>query len=226
MKLKKKSGLMGAIIALSCASLVSVGFASWVISQGDSKTVDGSIQVDTVKDDRHLLTVTPTTGATIVFAAPAGASAGAWLRSDNAKTEQLEAEFTITVTNVAADADESILGFSLKSGTIDGNVFTEDASNAGYKKAYSEGLVADLPSPVYSNTSVTNNVLTTTLTLTFDWGDDFDNNNPYDYYNAQTYTSDLGDEALAQLELLEDCLTGISYRMVISVDSTVPGAEA
>ena len=43
MKLKKKSGLMGAVIALSAASLVSVGFASWVITQGDTKTSEGSI---------------------------------------------------------------------------------------------------------------------------------------------------------------------------------------
>ena len=49
MKLKKKSGLMGAVIALSAASLVSVGFASWVISQGDQKQIDGTVFVEKIE---------------------------------------------------------------------------------------------------------------------------------------------------------------------------------
>ena len=49
MKLKKKSGLMGAVIALSAASLVSVGFASWVISQGETESFAGTITVDDVQ---------------------------------------------------------------------------------------------------------------------------------------------------------------------------------
>ncbi len=33
---------------LSCAGLISVGFASWIISQGDSKTASGNINADDV----------------------------------------------------------------------------------------------------------------------------------------------------------------------------------
>ena len=58
MKLKKKSGLISAVIALSCASIVSVGFASWVISQGDEKTVNGSISVDTVTTQAYSISFT------------------------------------------------------------------------------------------------------------------------------------------------------------------------
>ena len=56
MKLKRKSGLIGAVIALSAASLVSVGFASWVISQGAKETISGTIAVDNVTDKSYEFT--------------------------------------------------------------------------------------------------------------------------------------------------------------------------
>lgn len=63
MKLKKKSGLMGAVIALSAASLISVGFASWVISQGDEVTINGTIAVDNVVQNNYSFSDWGSTGA-------------------------------------------------------------------------------------------------------------------------------------------------------------------
>ena len=51
---KKRFNHVGmAVLAmfLSCAGLVSVGFASWIISQGDSATASGTIGADEVNSN-------------------------------------------------------------------------------------------------------------------------------------------------------------------------------
>ena len=53
MKLKRKNGLTVGIIALSAVAITSVGFASWVISAGDTKSVAGNIEVDDVSTSNH-----------------------------------------------------------------------------------------------------------------------------------------------------------------------------
>lgn len=55
-KTNKKSGIIAAVVGLSAVSLVSVGFASWVMSGGDSAAItDGQISVETVDDKRFLI---------------------------------------------------------------------------------------------------------------------------------------------------------------------------
>ena len=46
------------IVALSAVALTASGFAAWVISGKDSQTAEGNIQVDTVENNNHALTVT------------------------------------------------------------------------------------------------------------------------------------------------------------------------
>ena len=125
MKLKKKSGLMGAVIALSAASLVSVGFASWVISQGDDITAEGTILVDKVENRIHLIDdensgwLTALDGSIdnsknkIVYGASDDALASEdWLQNDgkldgtgaeNSSKMVLKAWYKIKVTNVTDD---------------------------------------------------------------------------------------------------------------------------
>ena len=54
-KTNKKSGIIAAVVGLSAVSLVSVGFASWVMSGGDTQTLDGQISVETVDDQRFVI---------------------------------------------------------------------------------------------------------------------------------------------------------------------------
>ena len=124
MKLKKKSGLISAVIALSCASLVSVGFASWVISQGDSEVVQGTILVDDVSDQSHELTVDSTGVNPIAFKADAATAGKGWLTSTDTGVN-LTAVYNITVTNL--DSSSKITA-SLKSGHMDGSTFVEDSN--------------------------------------------------------------------------------------------------
>ena len=225
MKLKKKSGLIGAVVALSCASLVSVGFAAWVISQGDTKTIDGNIVVDTVENREHTISFTPTSGTSINFTRPETPSATtySWLSETTSNYENLVATYNVSVANVDGTAAAAKAQFSatLQSGTVSGNTFTEDAANAGYNAAVTATYVAALPTPVVADGSVSNGTWSTTVTITFAWGAYFGNQNPYYFYNAHK-ASDVksGEVTYAQdantaLTALNSALNGISYRLTL-----------
>ena len=225
MKLKKKSGLIGAIVALSCASLISVGFASWVITQDASEEVKGNIYVDTVQNNAHVMTVSPTSGAQINFTRPESPTATtySWLSETTSNYEQLSASFTVTVTNVAdAATGKAHLSASLVSGKISGDVFTQDETGQGYLGAVAANYVIALPVPTVADGSVTSNVYTTTVSFTLGWGTYFGSQNPYYFYNAHqaneekssglTYAAD----ADAALTALNTFLDGVSYKLTLS----------
>ena len=227
MKLKKKSGLISAVIALSCASIVSVGFASWVISQGDAKTVDGSIVVDTVQTKAHTITVTPTTGTQICFTrpeTPSPAPTYSWLSETTSNYENLVASFSVSVANWDDTAANAKAKFSatLQSGTVSGENFTPDAANAGYNAAVTATYVAALPTPVVGDGTVADGAWSTTVTVTFAWGAYFGGQNPYYFYNAhqaseiKTGTTTYAQDANTALTALNDALAGISYRLSLS----------
>ena len=218
MKLKKKSGLISAVIALSCASIVSVGFASWVISQGDEETVQGTILVDEVSDQSHVLTVSSTGVNPIAFKANATTAGKGWLTAD-AAGENLVASYGITVTNLT---DASKISATVKAGKVVDGAFVEDASSAGYLKANSEGLVGALPTPAITGSS-TDGTFSGSVALTFTWGSHFGGDNPMDFYNGfeaddeittgVTYAAD----ASAKLNLLKTDLTDVVYQLKIVV---------
>lgn len=235
MKLKKKSGLMGAVIALSAASLVSVGFASWVISQGDIETVDGQIIVDTVSNQSHDVSYTGTP-SDIVFGHPSTMNASnEWLSNNDAsKVESLVTTFNVKITNVSASQTVQASWFTLQAGTLSGETFTPETTvgATGYLKAASENLVAALPSPVFGSITYTAATggdanlkdMEFSVTYTFGWGSAFGGENPqnpYDYYNAQSYTSVLGAEATTNLTNLYNYLNGVSYRVTIDVPANI-----
>ena len=219
MKLKKKSGLISAVIALSCASIVSVGFASWVISQGDDETVQGQILVDEVVDGSHVLTVNASGVNPIAFKANKLTAGKGWLTADPVG-ENLSAVYNITVTNLDSN---SKISATLKSGHMDGTTFVEDTASTGYLKAYADGLVGQLPTPVIATGSANGTSWETTVSLTFTWGSHFGGANPMDYYNdfeadaeistGVTYAAD----ASEKLNLLKTDLTDVVYQLKIEV---------
>ena len=220
MKLKKKSGLISAVIALSCASIVSVGFASWVISQGDDETVQGQILVDEVVDGSHVLTVDATGVNPIAFKANKLTAGKGWLTAD-AVGENLSAVYNITVTNLS---DAAKIHASLKAGHLESSSFVEDASSVGYGKANSEGLVGALPTPAI-DVSASGSNMVGTVTLTFTWGSHFSGSNPMDFYNANEADDEISSgvsyasDASTQLNLLKNDLTGVYYQLLIEVDA-------
>ena len=245
MKLKKKSGLMGAVIALSAASLVSVGFASWVISQGDTIVADGTILVDNVDNQNHEILddqsgwVSSKNGGTInndlnkiVYGASADAlSSTGWLKNDGklqgSETQSsaavLTAWYMIKVNNVKATD---------KYGDIIQSVTFEEPAN--YETARTAGYVGAFPTPkAYiageeaSSTSVVGADGLIVFEFNFTWGSLTNNGDPFAYWNAKTITvgETEGDYPTANARAtaaanyfagLQTALTGVTYSCTIT----------
>lgn len=234
MKLKKKSGLMGAVIALSAASLVSVGFASWVISQGDTKAVTGSILTDEVDNQIHRLSLAwfEMPGATSATLSDIAAGeqvngpvvqygwahdegnniiATPWLTND-ALVEKLHFKLEVTVTNV----DNSVL-------VKDVLTVSPITASAGYTTALGHELVGALPTArLVLDEGKTADTQTfdangkASYLIDFAWGEHFDGKNPYDFYNAQAVNSDLADDANDSLDQLHSDLADVVYNLTVT----------
>lgn len=226
MKLKKKSGLMGAVIALSAASLVSVGFASWVISQGDSKDASGTIIVDNVDNQVHQLTLTWVTdadGATplgsnpqVIFGHPATMNISeAWLtNNDNTKVEALTFYLKVECTNVdSSTAISSVIENDPVVTSTGGGTVSE--GKTGYAGALTDTLVAALPTASKSATNFDANG-SFVYTIEFDWGALFGGDNPYVHYNANLSATPAEKEAAATaLTNLNTYLTGATFGLTV-----------
>ena len=226
MKLKKKSGLIGAIIALSAASLVSVGFASWVISQGDTKDVSGTIIADDVDNQVHQLTltwVTDSTGATplgsnpqVVYGHPAEMEiANAWLTNDGgaAKLEALTFYLKVECTNVddnvaiSSVIENAPVVTSTGGGTVD--------TKTGYAGALADNLVQALPTASTESTNFSADG-SFVYKIEFKWGSTFGNVNPYNYYNGlESVTPSQKEAAATALSNLNTYLTGATFALTV-----------
>jgi hypothetical protein len=247
MKLKKKSGLMGAVIALSAASLVSVGFASWVISQGDEVVATGTIAVDNVVQNNYSFSdwtngtlsnkaFTLADSQRIVYGADEfDTSVGtnyAWLSNSGSlkdtevsSDENLEASFTFKVkaneTYVGTDATEASASLAL---------------NDGY--GYSVSVSAIAPSKTWDTTAGTNDKQLLgalqqptlaysggvfTCTINFSWGSYFTVGskivNPMTYFNSKNpaEVSGIETEAYNVLNAIDTYLTGMTYSITLSI---------
>lgn len=218
MNLKKKSGLISAVIVLSCASIVSVGFASWVITQGDEKSVSGTMVADTVDNQTHTLTlawVTDATGAealgsnpVVTYGHPATMNAtNAWLTNQGGPVENLVFYLKVSCTNVT-------------SSTAISSVIATDptvvATAGNYASAASANLVAALPQATKTATNFDANG-SFVYTITFGWGTAFGSQNPYNYYNDGVKTAaSHGAEASEKLGNLNTYLTSAAFSITVT----------
>ena len=217
MKLKKKSGLISAVIVLSCASIVSVGFASWVISQGDEKVVSGTMIADTVSNQAHTLTLQWVTDATgsealsgnpvVTFGRPATMNASnAWLTNPDGPVEKLVFYLKVTCTNVnASNTIASVIGTDP----------TVVATAGNYASAVSANLVTALPTATKTAANFDANG-SFVYTITFGWGSAFGGVNPYNYYNDGSKTAaDYGAEAQTKLSNLNSYLEDAAFSITV-----------
>ena len=177
MKLKKKSGLIGLISVLAGVSVVSVGFAAWVVSAGDTQTLDGEIHVETMEDERHTISGLSASLAHVKYGAPGAAVSttvtGQVLSYRNVaatEVENLDIEFSFKVRNLSTA--KYTITLAPKSGEGTGSVwYNADAAEAnkfkttetegytkltGYEAAYTRGYVGELPAYNSATSSATN----------------------------------------------------------------------
>ena len=176
---KRTIALMLSVLAVMM--LVGVGFATWVISQGDSSSAQANIVVDTVTDERVYASaaVAPGSKDSFIFGYDdSDVPTYDWLSNDDDTKEQnLTVTFRVTVkdreNNPVDDATVVPTLQILKPGA------TPDA----------DPVAVTLPdwivTPVLTQANIVNNHDGTyDLTVTFAWAAALNNSNPYQYFNG------------------------------------------
>jgi hypothetical protein len=222
MKNKNKKIIVTAT-ALGLVALVSTGFASWVISGGDTKIIDGSISVETVNDNSRVLTVTPTDSdkTTLSFGATNTKYESPWLTTKNGTAECKSVTYTVTCTNYDANAIVKPVVKYVKDSTEYDKISALYTTDKNFS-TYINDITAE-----YGDWSVNDSTKTgtTTLTVSYTWGSAFilkeadGSLNPYDYYNSQAYTADLGTEASTRLTNIYNALNGVSFKVTCAVNA-------
>lgn len=194
-----KGSITLGIASLSLLSLASIGFATWVISGGDTKTAEGTITVDTVNNNLHSITVGDWTTKTtdnrgkIYFGKDKTIlnSTSAWLSNDSTETAVLENSLTVTVANAYDDSDNLVTG-----ATPTATLSIPDTTSSGkYTGAVTNKVVGALPTQnastdteddkygtiVVSSATKKETSAEFTITITFKWGSAFGGVNPAQY---------------------------------------------
>jgi hypothetical protein len=239
----KKNGIIAAVVALSGVSLVSVGFASWIISGGDTANVEGNIQADQATDKRFLIQLHDDYKTAdskvkfvnnIVYGPKTETTTYTWLTYDGSLTENLSATAKFWVANIEdGTAQDSTNKNILKKGTesivkMYALSIDSDHTAAFNKEVDSKRLFGALPTPELTvNRSVTKSdfgdsltYYEVTATVTFTWGAYFGGNNPYKYFNNQAYTTELGTTAKTVLDFVY-ALNGAKYTTTIKTGSLI-----
>ena len=241
-KTNKKSGIIAAVVGLSAVSLVSIGFASWVMSGGDTATVDGQIQVETVEDNRFIIYKTAdntnahrvlidygndvkgTAASKISFGIDDTSNiTGAWLTasSTGAKYENLTATVSFYVANLQKTQT-----------TVPSATLAVTSNTANWASAVTKEYVAAAPTTLtcaigddtFTEASLTYRQVT--AEIEFAWGEFFtyqdDVVNPYVFYNHKTYDAATSSAAKVVLQEIETLLTGVNF--TVTLTTTVPNA--
>ena len=233
MKLKKKSGLISAVIALSCASLVSVGFASWVISQGDEAIESGTIVVDNVENRIHTIddansgwltaldgTIDNTKNKIVYGASQAALDSDGWLQNDGklqgdnseSSLAVLTAWYKIKIDNVSATDKYSDI--------IQSVTFAEPAA---YQTIRTAGYVGTFPTPapyIGGVAADANTLVGTTgeivYVFEFHWAATYDPD-PYVYWISDAALTANGGDETARRTAAFEWFNGLDEALTTSI---------
>lgn len=205
----KKNFLFGLIGAGALILSGSVGFAAWQISGANlDKSENVSIKADyEITDSR----ITVKSGAwdenkgQINFApsnvVPEGTSidtSKAWLTGSD-YGEKLQAVYTLLLNTPSKPSEAPKIKAVLEE--TDSSKAYETVASAGQGK---DKRLTKNPTTTYSsNASVDKLTYTYTITCSFGWGQAFNYQNPYVYFNSNAFNNNLADEARTNIGLLE-----------------------
>ena len=205
---------------LACFAIASVGFASWwIINYPEAKEYSaGSFNAYTVSEKEITFgDVTAVGNANIVFGTPASTSTTTkWLGSNDVATENLTAVLKFDVTLDSADRDAlntylSTIDVKFNAGDVYaglvGNTYVAapvvsyrvGGEDTDVKTGFTELTATD---GKYSIAAPDTKTATVYLKFDFGWGEATEGKNPYDYFNGQTYTAQLAEQAKTMLEAI------------------------
>ena len=188
----KRRSLTVLLCLLAIISLASVGFASWVISAGDTEELEGNIQVETVSDQRLSILITQNLSATsFVFGKPTDFvnDNSKWLKANDVPNEVLSTKFSFKVSS--SDESKELIYGSANGNTKLQNVWVkvefDDATKTLLEGAKNAGFIKDVPTMTMAlpANDVNNTTTFTDVTFTFEWGSTFGGMNPYKFYNEK-----------------------------------------
>ena len=237
MKRRTLTIVVGLLLTLS---LVGVGFASWVITAGDTETVTGNINVENVVDQRlelsnvKIVTTSATADKTSFVFGKGTQGTNSWLSADDVDAEVLSATLTFDLAYksgtaiVLEDEGKNVsLSVAFDAAT---KTLLENAVTAGYIKAV-PALTVEGSAGSYS------------VSIVFEWGQLFNNKNPFKWYNDHKVDDELiydangfeiaegtaktyGDHAAEFLGKLFDHFNGQKYTIVIDAQPYTAPAQA
>lgn len=232
----RKAALAVGVTVLA-AAITAAGFGAWVITGTTSFDFSGNVQVEGVVGDVMRVEIgAGQENQSISYSSPAEAvNADGWLRSDGQSAEQLVLEYDLTFTGVvpgrfvslelsAADGKSNAVYESRFEGCEDRPASYAAAVEAGYIKDISQSTVKteDLSEGVGVQKLPDGELLftfgesdepyTAHLTITFMWGDAFNNANPY--YMYKDYTDPQQQlQAADTLAYIEACLSEVTFKV-------------
>ena len=229
----KRKALTITICFLALVSIVSIGFASWVITKPmEEQTAAGSITAEAVKVDGYTLGLKwqgveegqnpvihfgkPSTENTVVTP-----GVEAWLAADGESQEEaLTCTLRITVSNTANIASELTLTLN----TVVSEVLKElNDDSTAFGKAVAANYIAMPTVKVGANAAAPYDPATKVaiaktdftadgegaasgycdVVITFAWGSVFGGINPLNHYNQADYTDEKANEAQTALEAIK-----------------------
>lgn len=213
MKRKSMATLIGGLLSVC---LIGVGFASWIIVQGDSKEVAGSVKVEEVKTKKMEITYEWVDGDSVFeFTGTAGSNTG-WFRSDTDTPEDLTNTLRITVTNPEYLTNNTI-GLDFVSSNQDSLAAVTTTKNYINAPVINNHTVDT--SKIVAASADSPSKYTFDLEITFTWGSVFGEKNPYTYYNSDGKTAethaDVASEALTEFY---SYMNGLSFTLTIRTE--------
>ena len=213
----KRKTMTLVLCLLAALALVSVGFASWVISADAKDIQKGNIVVDTVEDKRVEIHVT-LTNKNFVFGGPTSEQMNGidnpWLTNNNEHTEVLKVTANVQVykkgTTTPVDLTSSNVAFTVL-----------DNESTGYALATGNKHYIVAPT-VATELTKGASIGVYTVTIEFKWGTAFEVTsgsggvNPYIYYNKLEATDENTQNAVDTLKELNTLLKDVKYQLTIT----------
>lgn len=170
-------------------------------------------------------TTVATEKAKITFGKPSDADNSGWLRAgDDVDPEKLTAKVEVTISNFAkltgftasitASAFSGLTGSSTSGDTSDDLLVTPTVRYLTSTGTNADG--DDSGSLDADELASVNGVVV--VEFVFAWGAAFGGNNPYTYYNGQTYSAELGTQANKNLTDIQEALASAKYSVTFTCE--------